>query len=119
MADEITLVDRGRGLQLSTSRITVFDLVPYLRDGCSDEEIIRWLPTLSSAEIRVVEKYYQEHKAELDEHDRRVIAYREEQARLQRIRFPIPKGTKEERMARLRELLRQRLEEKNGARNPG
>jgi len=29
MTHEIKLVDHGRGLQLSTSRVTVQDLVPY------------------------------------------------------------------------------------------
>lgn len=29
----IELVNRGRGLQLSTSRVTVQDLVPYFQDG--------------------------------------------------------------------------------------
>ena len=51
MQKEITLVDRGRGLQLSTSRITVHDLVPYFQEGCSDDEIIRWLPSLTHEEI--------------------------------------------------------------------
>ena len=55
MQKEITLVDRGRGLQLSTSRITVHDLVPYFQEGCSHDEIIRWLPSLTPEEIRVVE----------------------------------------------------------------
>ena len=55
MQKEITLVDHGRGLQLSTSRITVHDLVPYFQTGCSDEEIIRWIPSLTHEEIRVVE----------------------------------------------------------------
>jgi hypothetical protein len=32
---EIAIVDRGRGLQLSTSRITVQDLVPYFQRGWS------------------------------------------------------------------------------------
>ena len=40
MQKEITLVDRGRGLQLSTSRITVHDLVPYFQEGCSHDEIM-------------------------------------------------------------------------------
>ena len=31
----IEIVDRGRGLQLSTSRVTVQDLVPYFQEGCS------------------------------------------------------------------------------------
>ncbi len=67
---EIAVVDHGRGLQLSTSRITVQDLVPYFQDGCSDEEIIRCIPILSAKEIAVVKRYYEEHKEELDEQDR-------------------------------------------------
>src|SRR5438477_9638536 len=70
MKTPIEIVDRGRGPQLSTSRITVQDLVPYFQEGCSHEEIIRWIPTLTTAEIAVAEHYYQEHKKELDEEDR-------------------------------------------------
>src|SRR5947209_12183968 len=66
----IQIMDRGRGPQLSTSRVTVQDLVPYFQEGCSYQEIIRWIPTLSAEEIAVVEKYYREHQAELDEEDR-------------------------------------------------
>jgi uncharacterized protein (DUF433 family) len=108
MSGEITLVDRGRGLQLSTSRITVMDLVPYFQRGCSHDEIIRWLPTLSSAEIAVVEAYYRAHKDELDEEDRLIQEYREEQLRLQRLRFPMKDETKEERMSRFREIIKKR-----------
>jgi uncharacterized protein (DUF433 family) len=70
MNPNIEIVERGRGLQLSTSRVTVQDLVPYFQEGCSYEEIIRWIPTLSHAEIGVGEQYYREHKDELDEEDR-------------------------------------------------
>lgn len=31
MNTDIQIVDRGRGLQLSTSRVTVQDLVPYFQ----------------------------------------------------------------------------------------
>lgn len=108
MVGEITLVDRGRGLQLSTSRITVMDMVPYFRRGCSREEIIRWLPTLASAEIDVVDAYYRAHKKELDAEDDRILEYREEQLRLQRQRFPMKDETKEERKARFREIIKKR-----------
>jgi uncharacterized protein (DUF433 family) len=118
MMKEITLIDRGRGLQLSTSRITVMDLVPYFQQDCSCDEIIRWIPTLTPAEIAIVESYYREHKEELDEKDRRVREYREEQTRLQRLRFPPLQGTKEERMNQLRDRLRRHLEEKNGEGHP-
>src|SRR5438552_14174712 len=84
----VEIVDRGRGLQLSTSRITVQDLVPYFQRGCSYEEIIRWIPTLTNEEIAVVERYYQQHKDALDEEDGRIRARIEERIRLQRLRFP-------------------------------
>ena len=114
MQEEITLVDRGRGLQLSTSRITVHDLVPYFQNGCSDDEIMRWIPSLTHEEIAVVERYYWQHKDELDEYERRVQAYRAEQIRLQRLRFPEREGSRHERLARLRQLLQQRRREYNG-----
>src|SRR5260370_22669208 len=114
MNDKITLIDRGRGLQLSTTRITVQDLVPYFQQGGSHEEIMRWIPSLTHEEIVVVEQYYQEHKAELDEEDRRIREYVEEQMRLQRIRFPQFEGTHEERIARLRHLLEKRRRTQTG-----
>ena len=112
--ERVTLVDRGRGLQLSTSRITVHDLVPYFQDGCSYDEIIRWLPSLTHEEIKIVERYYRQHKDELDEYESRVRAYRAEQIRLQRLRFPEREGSRHERLAQLRQLLQQRRQETNG-----
>ena len=75
----IEIVDRGRGLQLSTSRVTVQDLVPYFQEGCSDAEIIRWIPTLTAQEIAVVQRYYRDHQHELDEEDRLIRARSAEQ----------------------------------------
>src|SRR5437660_1181132 len=72
MKTEIQIVDRGRGLQLSTSRITAQDLVPYFQEGCSHAEIMRWIPALTVEEIAVVEGYYHDHQAELDEQDRQI-----------------------------------------------
>jgi uncharacterized protein (DUF433 family) len=114
MQKEITLVDHGRGLQLSTSRITVHDLVPYFQTGCSYDEIIRWIPSLTHKEIAVVERYYRQHKDELDEYERRVQAYHTEQIRLQRLRFPEREGSHHERVASLKQLLQQRRRENNG-----
>lgn len=70
--EPIAILDIGRGLQLSTSRVTVQDLVPYFQDGCTYAEIIRWIPTLTQEEIAVVERYYREHQPELDERDRQI-----------------------------------------------
>jgi uncharacterized protein (DUF433 family) len=72
--EPIQIIDRGRGAQLSTSRVTVQDLVPYFQQGSTQEEIIRWIPTLTAAEIAVAERYYREHRQELDEEDRLIRA---------------------------------------------
>ena len=64
----LTPVSVAMGAQ-STSRVTVQDLVPYFQEGCSPEEIIRWIPTLSAEEIAVVERYYREHQKEFDDED--------------------------------------------------
>ena len=116
MQNEITLLDRGRGLQLSTSRITVHDLFPYFQEGCSYNEIIRWLPSLTYDEIAIVERCYREHRDELDDYEHRVQAHREEQVQSQRLRFPERKGDRDERLAGLRQLLHERHLESNGER---
>jgi uncharacterized protein (DUF433 family) len=93
-------------LQLSTSRITVQDLVPYFQQGCSYDEIGRWIPTLSHEEIAAVERYYQEHKPELDEEDRQIRESVAEQILQQRLRFP--EEPRDVRLARMRQTLRER-----------
>ncbi len=66
----IAIVDRGRGPQLSTSRITVQDLVPYLQQHYSHEQIREIMPVLTVEEIQVVERYVQDHYEEVMEQDR-------------------------------------------------
>jgi|SRR3954468_22114501 len=119
MAEEVTLVDRGRGLQLSNNRITVADLVPYFRRACTYEEIIRWIPSLTHADIALIEDYYRQHKDELDDRDRQIDEYRAEQSRLQHLRFPPLEGTPEERRAQLWKRLQEKLAGKNGSAPPG
>ena len=55
------IVDRGRGPQLSTSRITAQDLLPFYRQGASYDEIRRWLPSLTDNEIAVLKEYIRCH----------------------------------------------------------
>jgi uncharacterized protein (DUF433 family) len=117
MIDQIAIIDRGRGPQLISSRITVQDLVPYFQAGCSHDEILRWLPTLTRDELVIVEAYYRDHQAELDDEDRRLRTHREEQVRAQRLRFP--DEDREQRLTRMRRLLAERRRETNGAGNPG
>jgi uncharacterized protein (DUF433 family) len=115
--ETIEIVDRGRGPQLSTSRVTAQDLVPYFHDGSSHEEILRWIPTLTAAELAVARRYYHEHQAELDEEDKGIRAYVAEQVRLQRLRYP--EEPRDVRLARMKEVLRQRQKERNGKGNSG
>lgn len=72
MNAEITIVDNGRGPQLSTSRITVQDLVPYLQLKYSYDEILKIMPILSVSEIQAVERYVDEHFDEVMEEDRQI-----------------------------------------------
>jgi uncharacterized protein (DUF433 family) len=74
MQREITIIDRGRGPQLSTSRITVQDIVPYFQLHYTYDQIREIMPSLSVAEIQVVERYFSEHRDELLDADRRIRA---------------------------------------------
>jgi len=69
---QIEIVDRGRGPQLSTSRITVQDLVPYLQQDCSDDQIVAIMPTLTAAEIQVIRQYVSDNYDTVMEQDRRI-----------------------------------------------
>lgn len=118
MHEQISIVDRGRGLQLSTSRITVQDLIPYFQEGCSYEEIIKWIPSLTHDEIAVVERFYRANQTRLDEEDHRIRERTEELIIQQRNRFPQFEGTREERLARIKDLLEKRRQEQKSAGNP-
>jgi hypothetical protein len=118
MIGEVTLIDKGRGLQLSTSRITVMDLVQYLRVDWPYERIAEIITSLTRDEFALIEEYYRAHKEELDAEDDRVNVYREEQLRIQRERFPIPDETTEERIARFRRIIQKRQQEANGEGDP-
>jgi uncharacterized protein (DUF433 family) len=74
MQREITIINRGRGPQLSTSRITVQDIVPYFQLNYSYEQIREIMPSLSVAEIEAVERYFNDHRDEVLEVDRRIRA---------------------------------------------
>jgi uncharacterized protein (DUF433 family) len=115
MKSEIRIVDRGRGPQLSTSRITVQDLLPYYRKGDSPEEIRRWIPSLTDEEIAVLNDYIRDHYEEVLRAEQEIKAYHD------RLRVLQPAWTRasdhlslEERRALLLEKLRKRQAEQNG-----
>jgi uncharacterized protein (DUF433 family) len=111
-----SIIDNGRGPQLSTCRITVQDLLPYYREGASNDEIRRWIPALSDEEIKVLENYIQEHLPEVLQKETEIKARHEE------LKASQPKWTRAseslsiaERQARLREALARRKGEQNSA----
>jgi uncharacterized protein (DUF433 family) len=114
MSQPITIIDRGRGPQLSTSRITVQDLVPYFQDNCSADEIIRWIPVLTPEEVAVAERYYRENQAVLDEQDRRIRERTAQRRNPPEVEAILRRGA--EKMAALREEFRKRkpVAERNG-----
>ena len=72
MTKKIEIIDRGRGPQLSTSRITVQDIVPMLQRNCTPEEIMELIPVLTLAEIQVIQQYVRDNYDEVMEQDRRI-----------------------------------------------
>src|SRR5688572_19810015 len=111
--NDISIVDRGRGPQLSTSRITVQDLVPYFQQRYTYDQIRELMPILTVEEIATIERYIEEHRDEVAQQDQQIrerMASRwkppetEESIRHQRL----------ERIETARRGLRQRGQEDNG-----
>ncbi len=99
----VAIVDRGRGPQLSTSRITVQDVFPYLKQNWGRHQILEAMPVLTMDELLVIESYVQTHLEEVQEVDRRIEA--RNAARTQS-----PEQAELERQARLQRLKMARIE---------
>lgn len=115
-AATLQIVDHGRGPQLSTCRITVQDLLPYYREGASNDEIRRWIPALNDDEIALVRKYIREHFQEVIQAEQDIKAYHD------RRRAQQPAWTRatealslEERRSLMRKKLAERKAGPNGA----
>lgn len=122
--ETIQIVDHGRGPQLSTTRITVLDVFYYLHRGYDFDAIHDIMPTLSRAEFDVVLEYVKAHREELVEKDRRAEEFIQRGMEAQRARggiFAEPNDdlTTEQSVARLRNIMHQRMAKKNGEGHPG
>jgi uncharacterized protein (DUF433 family) len=114
--EAVHIVDLGRGPQLSSSRITVQDLLPYYREDASNEQIRGWIPSLTDEEIAVLRAYIAEHFEEVLLAEAQIRAYHS------RVRAVQPEWTRatdhlslDERRALLRERLARRKTGCNGA----
>lgn len=118
MSKTIEIVDRGRGPQLSTNRITVQDIVPMLQRNCTPAEIMELIPVLKPEELQVIQQYVRDHYDEVMEQDRRI---RERTAN--RVTPPEILKIREEgraiRMAMMEEFAKRKGQEKNGDCSPG
>jgi uncharacterized protein (DUF433 family) len=119
----VRIVDNGRGPQIEGHRLTVMDVFYYLHRGYDFDFIHRAMPSLTREQFDAVLAYVNEHHEELVEKDLRVDEFHRRGIEAQRARGGIFAQddeclTLEERVARLREKMKQKLAEKNGARNP-
>jgi hypothetical protein len=113
MGKTIEIVDRGNGMQLSTSRITVQDIVPYLQRNCTYQEILDIMPTLTVEEIQAVEQYVRDNYEAVMEEDWQIRARNARRTNPPEIEEILRRGG--EKMDVFREQLRKRQhQERNG-----
>jgi len=116
--ETIQIVDYGRGPQLSTTRITVLDIFYYLYRGYDFDVIHEIMPSLSREEFDVVLGYVKTHHEELVEKDRRAEEHIQRGIAEQKVQGLCPEidesAPLQERIARLKKKMRQRLGDKNG-----
>jgi uncharacterized protein (DUF433 family) len=112
---QYTIIDRGRGPELEGTRITVYDIIPYLRLGwCSAS--IALLFGIGSLGVEALTRYIEEHKDEVMAENAKI------EERIARGNPPEIeeklKGSRERLLALREELRRKRLQEVNGAGDP-
>lgn len=69
--ETVQIVDRGRGPQLSNSRITVLDVFYYLHRDHDFDVVHDVMPSLTREEFDLIVDYVNEHRDELAERDRK------------------------------------------------
>ena len=120
IAEPITIVNRGRGPQLSNRKLTVQDLLPFFKSSAPDEEIFRWYPQIGKLELELLRQYYLDHTEEMLSLEREIAAYNEE-LRKRDSRPPLPTDgmTPDEAKAwMLRQIEERKKTESNGVHDP-
>jgi uncharacterized protein (DUF433 family) len=118
MPNNIEIIDRGRGPQLSTSRITVQDVVPMLKRNCPPEEIMELIPVLTREELRVIQDYVRDHYDDVMEQDRRIAEREANRVTPPEILEILERG-RAKRLALMEQFAKAKSQEKNGANSPG
>jgi uncharacterized protein (DUF433 family) len=73
LAVQSTVVRNQRGLSIQGTRITLYDVMDYVRAGLSPEEIREWLP-LSEQQVADAMQYIETHRAEVEAEYHQVLA---------------------------------------------
>jgi uncharacterized protein (DUF433 family) len=114
--EEVKIIDRGRGPELSTIRITVYDIIPYMQRGYSPAGIADAFG-ISLAQVEALLRYIEEHKEEVMEENRKI------EERIARGNPPEIEEKRKQSHARMlalrEELLRRRSREQSNEGNPG
>src|SRR5438477_11771646 len=90
--ETVQIVERGRGPQLASSRITVLDVFYYLHRGYDFDFIQRAMPTLTRGEFDAVVCYVSAHHDELLKRDRHTEELNQREAEAQHARGGIFAG---------------------------
>ncbi len=69
---EGTIHDRGRGPEIAGTRITVFDVMDYLREGWHRDRIAT-LFRLSSRDVQAAIEYIEQHREEVEVAYQRIL----------------------------------------------
>jgi uncharacterized protein (DUF433 family) len=109
----IAIIDRGRGPELAGTRITVYDLIPYLEAGRGPTYIAA-LFRISTEKVNALIQYIEEHRDEV------MAVHAKIEERIARGNPPWVeerlKGSRERLYALRDELRRKKEQEKNGER---
>jgi uncharacterized protein (DUF433 family) len=121
--NQVRIVDLGRGPQIEGHRLTVMDVFYYLHRGYDFDFIHQAMPSLTRDQFDAVVEYVNGHHDELAEKDRRVEEFHKRGIDAQRARGGVfaesdEDLTTEERVSRLKEKMKLKVAEKNGARHP-
>jgi uncharacterized protein (DUF433 family) len=69
---EARIIDRGRGPEIAGTRITVFDVLDYLKAGWDAVEIARFF-RLSTRQVEAATRYIEENQDEVMAEYRRIL----------------------------------------------
>jgi len=69
---EAKIIDRGRGPEIAGSRITVYDVMDYHKEGWQPIDIAR-LFRLTTEQIEIAIEYIEQHKEEVMEVYKRIL----------------------------------------------